>query len=404
MPQTDTTITQTVQSVEQLGDLVRDCADRHAALIDYGIGHAGLGYPPSRDGVQLRLEGGVIEHYQRDFAVRVAAGCTVRALHEKLREQGQFLALDADPDMTIGEVIAHNVYGPLRQAYGGPRDQLLGLHYTDARGQDVHVGGRTVKNVAGYDVTRLMVGSLGELGVINEATLRTYAVPEHVTVVDLHVEQPDELDRLMTTWLLADAAPTWMSLTNQVGEARRSCDNWRLSVGYYGRAATCLAQFRSLQTLLEQAHDIHFVGTGDTTLDADLRERTARRSWRAQASAVVKIIVPPAATGALCQALCRAAPAHPHLIVDALPTHGCVFVGGMMGVDDAVSLDERLNRIIHAFDGQRVWYARPDNTSRIVPFAPAQRDWPLLRRLKRAMDPDNLFNPGRFLSSEACAS
>src|SRR5207249_3161430 len=101
----------------------------------------------------------------------------------------------------IAEIIAHNVSGPLRLTHGTCRDLLLGLRYFDATGTLITVGGRTVKNVAGYDVTRLMVGSLNTLGLIADANLRTAAIPERINRIALHNVDPAALDPRVTPWL-----------------------------------------------------------------------------------------------------------------------------------------------------------------------------------------------------------
>ena len=182
----------------------------HRPLIDYGLAHAALGHaPPAPPAEHTRFaqeadpaNRGILEHYVRDLTVRAAAGITIGDLQEALAATNQFAPIDADDDITLGEAIHHNMWGPLRVGYGSIRDLLLGLGYIDGEGRDIRVGGRTVKNVAGYDVTRFMVGSLGELGVVHEATLRTYAIPESVLEVEMTVKDPAIFDERGTGKLI----------------------------------------------------------------------------------------------------------------------------------------------------------------------------------------------------------
>ena len=123
-----------------LRDLVNDCLARANPLVDYGIAHAGLGHPPPPEHTRLSQQGGVIEHYERDLVLRAACGTPLGALQAALRPHNQFLPIDADPDLTLGEIINHNVYGPLRVSFGAVRDLMLGARYVDGKGRDIHVG------------------------------------------------------------------------------------------------------------------------------------------------------------------------------------------------------------------------------------------------------------------------
>ena len=116
-----------LNSPEALVDLVRDCLEQQTPIVNYGVGHRDLGNCPPAEHVKLIQRGGVIEHYQRDFTVRAAAGITIGELQKALAPTGQFAPVDADDDITLGEVIDHNVYGQLRVQYGAMRDLLLVL-------------------------------------------------------------------------------------------------------------------------------------------------------------------------------------------------------------------------------------------------------------------------------------
>ncbi len=122
----------------------------------------------------------VIEHAVGDLTVTVEAGTKFADLQAVLAKSGQFLPLDpASPESaTIGGIIATADAGSLRQRYGGVRDLLLGITFVRADGQIASAGGRVVKNVAGYDLMKLFAGSYGTLGVICQATLRVYPLPE----------------------------------------------------------------------------------------------------------------------------------------------------------------------------------------------------------------------------------
>ena len=123
----------------------------------------------------------VIEYDNDNQFITVGAGLTLGQVQEKLGDQNQWLPIRppfCSTDTTIGAVVAMAAVGPERLAYGAPRDLLLGLQYIDSSGSMVSAGGKVVKNVAGYDMTRLLTGSMGTLGFITEATWRTATRPE----------------------------------------------------------------------------------------------------------------------------------------------------------------------------------------------------------------------------------
>ena len=122
----------------------------------------------------------LIEHAVGDLTVTVEAGMKLVDLQAKLRPHNQFIALDPiyPQSATIGGIIATGDTGSWRQRYGGIRDMLLGLSLVRADGEIAKAGGRVVKNVAGYDLMKLFTGAYGTLGVISQATFRTYPLPE----------------------------------------------------------------------------------------------------------------------------------------------------------------------------------------------------------------------------------
>lgn len=379
----------TVSTPKELGAVVERCLADRLPLVDYGVAHEGLGHPPPPAHLRLRQRGEILDHWQRDFTVRVAAGATLAQVRDRLAASGQFLPFEADDDVSVGEVIVHNVYGPLRLAYGGPRDLLLGLGYIDGHGQEVHAGGRTVKNVAGYDLTRLMVGSLGELGVVYEATVRTYAIPPQVLAVTVAVSDPADVDRLIPQWLLTDAAPTYLSLD-------RECARWILQVGYFGSSAACAAHLKALETLIEQAPGMHILGSGTRTFAQDDFVRRQRLAWIRTVAAVVKLITPPARACDTAAQLLRDDQL-PISNLHVLPAHGCLFLGGSLDAAAATVLDTAVTRLTREVGGVRFWHRRPAGAQGLAPFAPPLPDWPMLARLKQSMDPAGIFNPGRFL-------
>jgi len=130
--------------------------------------------------LSLRDDRGVVSYVPGDLTLTVRAGTSLSEIEHVTREHEQWLPLDpyGTSDGTIGATLATASAGPLSSSFGLPRDFLLGLEFVNGRGEVIRGGGKVVKNVAGFDLSRLLAGSWGTLGVITEVTLRLYALPK----------------------------------------------------------------------------------------------------------------------------------------------------------------------------------------------------------------------------------
>jgi glycolate oxidase FAD binding subunit len=181
-------------SVAEAGALLAAAADLGLAVLPRGAGtRLGWGVPPRRCDLVVdtgRLDA-VLEHAAGDQVVRVQAGVRLGALAEVLGRAGQRLALDPPgPAGTVGGLLATGAAGPLRLRYGTPRDLLLGVTMIRADGVIARSGGKVVKNVAGYDIGKLLAGSYGTLGLIAEATFRLHPAPAAAAWVSLDTPGP----------------------------------------------------------------------------------------------------------------------------------------------------------------------------------------------------------------------
>jgi glycolate oxidase FAD binding subunit len=170
-------------SSEEVARVVSVAATARVAVLPWGGGTQMQRGAPPRDGalvVGLRRLNRVLEHEPGDLTATAEAGITLEALHEALGTRGQWLPLDppASAEATLGGVLATNAAGPRRQGYGTARDPVVGIRVVAADGQLVRAGGKVMKNVAGYDLAKLYIGSLGTLGIIVEATLKLQPRPE----------------------------------------------------------------------------------------------------------------------------------------------------------------------------------------------------------------------------------
>ncbi len=175
--------------------------------------------------ISTKRLGRVLEHAWADMTATVEAGCTVAELQRTLSEHGQRIAVDPlCPDRaTVGGLIATNDSGSLRLHYGGIRDLVIGTTVALPDGTLAKSGGKVVKNVAGYDLQKLMTGALGTLGIITQATFRLHPLPRESQT--LSVECPDvaTANRLILAVLDSTLVPTSLQLRVEAG-SRPSID------------------------------------------------------------------------------------------------------------------------------------------------------------------------------------
>ena len=150
----------------------------------------------ANESLPLREHSGVVEYVPGDLTITVRAGTTLRDIARITGAERQWLTLDphGTDDGTIGATIATASWGPLAHHFGTPRDVVLGLEFVTGQGTIARGGGRVVKNVAGFDLARLLTGSWGTLGVITEVTLRLRAQPEVDRTVAISVGEMSEAE------------------------------------------------------------------------------------------------------------------------------------------------------------------------------------------------------------------
>jgi glycolate oxidase FAD binding subunit len=167
-------------STDEAAAVMRAAAEHELAVVARGAGgRLGWGAPPSRCDLMIDLSrmSSVVEHSAGDLVARVQAGARMGDVAAALGRDGQELALDVPAEATVGGVVASGLAGPRRLRYGTPRDLLIGITIVRADGIVAKSGGKVVKNVAGYDLGKLLAGSAGTLALITEATFRLHPLP-----------------------------------------------------------------------------------------------------------------------------------------------------------------------------------------------------------------------------------
>ena len=204
---------------EEIGAILALAGEEGIPVTPWGGGtKLGIGVPPSRVGLVLGLKrlDRVLEHEPGDLTATVEAGITFGALQAELGKRGQWLSLDpACPDRaTVGGILASDASGPRRHLYGTARDLLIGLTVVSAEGAIVRGGGKVVKNVAGYDLPKLYIGSFGTLGVLVEATVRLRPRPDEDRLVVARFERLAEAGAAARAVTASDLIPSALELVD----------------------------------------------------------------------------------------------------------------------------------------------------------------------------------------------
>ncbi len=239
--------------------------------------------------LELRDLSGVGEYTPQEYTFTALAGTPLAVVDDMLSAEGQHLPFDppfADAGATLGGTVAAGMSGPGRFRYGGVRDFLLGVVFVDGRGEVVTGGGKVVKNAAGFDFPKLMVGSLGRFGVLCELTFKVFPRPE--TYATLRLETGFAHANTLMTRLAGSGFETWALELHPTPAATQ------LLARFGGLEAALPGRLERVQTFLGSAGE---VVTGDA--EAQLWRAANTFSWTPPGHALVKIAHSPRHVGEL---------------------------------------------------------------------------------------------------------
>lgn len=251
------------KTVEEVSQIMEVASRKSLVIVPWGGGtKIGFGREPHKVDVVIctRRLNRIIEYGPADLVGIVECGISLKDFQKALGEKSQFLAIDPphiESGATLGGIIATNDSGPRRLKYGTIRESLIGIKVVRANGSIIKGGAKVVKNVAGYDLPKLYVGSLGTLGIIVEGTFRLYAIPE--TSETLLISFPN-LETLYETVLLilnSSLVPSCLevlnpSLVNAISEK----PNLNLKNGKYALAVRIESAEKAVRDQISKVKDI----------------------------------------------------------------------------------------------------------------------------------------------------
>lgn len=413
-PDTQLPLEKTLEPAEQaaVADLIGAAAGSQTPIYPLG-GGLGLGYGvrPTRLGLGLSLAGlkRVVDHPARDLTITVEAGMTLGELATRLASERQRLPVDVPCPRraTIGGALATNASGPRRCAYGTLRDYLLGFQAVDGRGKAFAGGGRVVKNAAGYDMCKLIVGSLGTLAVTTQVTLMVRPIPEASAMVACEVAEFDAAERILAS--VADRGVLPVAVELLAGPAWANVPS--LGAAASGSAARIVVGLEGPQTEVDWMVGRlteRWPALGSRNIAALVGERTSDLWQRltdfampgadGQGMLTAKIAVQPSAVAPLARELVQLTG---QLSLAAHAASGTLRVSlGGLAADEAVAmLAKKLRPAVCAAHGNLVVTAAPEGAglSALDVWGPADAGVALMQQIKQQFDPAGILNPGRFI-------
>jgi glycolate oxidase FAD binding subunit len=366
----------------------------------------GLGAAPEALDVLVRTTAldRVVEHAPLDQIVTVECGVRLGDLQARLGRHGQMLALDPPwaARATVGGVLATSAFGPRRARYGSGRDLVIGMSIVRADGVRARAGGKVVKNVAGFDVPKLMAGSLGTLAFIATATFRLHPLPEATATVLLPGCDVAGVLRIVAAARDAQLEPDAVAVLDGERAGAGSGGDLDLGVRFAGWERAVAQQRERLAGLARG------LGLRADVVDAEgeasfwARHQAARETLAAFRAKVALLPADPAFGDVMARLRAPLAAAR----TVRYPTLGLAFISSSVAADgeDAAAIADAITearRLAVARGGSVVVHdAPPAVRARVDVWGappPERSALPLMRAVKARLDPDRRLAPGRFV-------
>jgi glycolate oxidase FAD binding subunit len=352
----------------------------------------------------------VVDYPARDMTITVEAGMRMDELQATLAAERQRLPIDVAQAgrATLGGALATNTSGPRRFGHGTFRDYVIGISAVDAHGRAFKAGGRVVKNVAGYDICKLLVGSRGTLAIVTQVTLKLRPLAETSALLWLSFPTFEEIERCLNRLLTSEARPVAIEVLNQAAAkliaASSRCelpmDAPVLCLGVEGLQREVDWQ---IETLLRETAQFKVMA------DQRVSEPEATGLWQAltefQTGADDPLTFQANIRPSQCMAFAECATrlnvtvqvhAGNGLVIGQLPEEAAT-------IDQTTSILNELRQSARSCAGDFgsgnivVLHCDPEWKSVMPMCGDPERSWPLMRQLKRQLDPHGLLNPGRFV-------
>ena len=410
-----------VENNEEVAEIVRICVQHQKPIIPFGTGTSLEGHVAAlHGGVCLDVSGmnKVLEVNENDLDCRVQAGVTRKELNQHLRNSGLFFPIDPGADASLGGMTATRASGTNAVRYGTMRENVLGLTVVTADGRIIRTGTRARKSSAGYDLTRLFVGSEGTLGIITEIQLRLYGVPEAISAAVCSFETMEGAANTTISTIQMGIPVARIELLDEVQVDAIN----RYSDFDYALKPTLFFEFHGTEAWVkEQSEMVKEISTeeGGSDFQWSTQEQEKQKLWEARHNAYYAgLALRPGSKGwatDVCVPISRLADCILETRSDIEESKLTVPLVGHVGdgnfhllflidpenEEEELKLYQSLNdRLIeralrmggtctgeHGIGSGKIKYMKAEHGDSLD----------LMRQIKQALDPDNLMNPGKML-------
>jgi glycolate oxidase FAD binding subunit len=373
------------RTTEEVAAVARYANEHKVAIKIAGAGtKRGWGNPVNAE-ILLKTTGlvGVRAHSWQDLTATVAAGTPWAAMQRALAMHGQRVALDPlwPETATVGGIIATNDSGALRLKYGSLRDLIIGMTIVLADGTIAKSGGRVVKNVAGYDLHKLMIGAFGTLGVITEVTFRLHPLPAQTKTWTISSPMVEPVDEIMMKVLDSQ-------LSAQAMQLRAGAEGYALDIELATLPEVFALQIEALDRLAAKS------GLFDETARLEISKPFEAREelLTAAGGVVIKATMLPSAIAVLSSDVVR--------LGGSAVTQATGIMFARFSEEAAGTALPNLSACVDAAgDGALMVLRAPEGTlaAWAIPRLGAEKAPALMREIKRQFDPNRTLNPGRFI-------
>lgn len=390
-----------------------NAAERRPVYTVGGGTTLGLGAAVNEPGVVLSLAklDGLVDYPSRDLTITVEAGMTIAQLAEHLGAENQRLPLDIprSDTATVGGVVAANLSGPRRYRYGSVRDYLLGFTAVDGAGEAFSGGGRVVKNAAGYDLTRLMIGSLGTLGLLTQVTLMVRPRPETSAFCAAALPTLGKADSLLEALATSGVEPAALELLAGEGcpESLTSDAHASLWIGFEGGEPEV---HWMLDKIAELCRDLDL--KSESHVDPDKVEKIWDELTQhgslvpADTSSEILAVEATVLPGKITELASQLREQVPDASLHARVGNGVLSIRNPCPADQAAQRACQVRETAVALGGRAVVTSWPTESRLDQQTVWGHRGSGLtvMERIKQQFDPAGILNPGRFIFDSTLAN
>jgi len=407
----------------QVAEILRFAAAEKLAVIPRGSGtKLGIGSPPARYDISLDLSrmNRILAYDPKDLTLGVEPGVRIADLLRVLAEQKQFLPLAVPfaERATIGGIVAANSSSPLRHAFGGVRDFCLGMEFVTGEGVAAKSGGRVVKNVTGYDLHKLLIGSLGTLAVITRVNFRTFPLPPAQGTFVATFSDADAafgfcraiVHSVLAPQMLevADPAAAHLLLSGDIW-ARIAPQTWSVIISAAGQPEVVDRYAHELGPMASKAGAQEFAPLDDAEAHSvfyRICEFPRLILEAAVFAAIFRIGIVPTTMAGLLGEISKIAVQEHFDLVTLTHASGILYAALLPTEGDTPSVAATTKAVLDVFracgkpefnsSAMLEWCPAEVKTAAGGVWGPPRQDFAQMQRVKNAFDPTGVLSPGRF--------